>query len=86
MSRISAGMVVAKFVNAPCSRALRRVPATRVQESAPEHVYVILGHGEPRRFRVDDYSAYYRHRKESFLHNCERGRDFASSGAKMTTI
>ncbi|MGH7755790.1 MAG: TM0106 family RecB-like putative nuclease, partial [Vulcanimicrobiaceae bacterium] len=39
----------------------------RVQGSVPEHMYVVLGNGERRRFRVDDFSAYYRHLKAAFL-------------------
>jgi uncharacterized protein len=39
----------------------------RVQGTSPEYMEVVLGNGERRRLRVDDYAAYYRHLKGSFL-------------------
>ena len=39
----------------------------RLQGTAPEFAYVILGSGFERRFNVADYAAYYRHRKRTFL-------------------
>jgi predicted RecB family nuclease len=42
----------------------------RVQGTTPEFMHVVLGNGTPRSFRVDDFAAYYRHLKASFL---ERG-------------
>ena len=39
----------------------------RVQGVAPEHMHVVLGDLEKKRFRVDDFAAYYRHLKDSFL-------------------
>lgn len=39
----------------------------RIQGTAPEYGYIVLGSGDERRFRLDDYAAYYRHVKERFL-------------------
>lgn len=39
----------------------------RIFGVAPEFVHVLLGNGERRSFRLDEYSAYYRHLKASFL-------------------
>ena len=39
----------------------------RIQGSMPEHGYIILGNGDEQRFRLNDYSAYYRHVKQRFL-------------------
>lgn len=39
----------------------------RVQGSCPQHMVVVLGNDTQKRFRVDDYAAYYRHLKASFL-------------------
>jgi len=44
----------------------------RAQGTAPAYMYVVLGNGELKHFRFDDYSAYYRHLKQSFM------RDVAS--------
>jgi uncharacterized protein len=39
----------------------------RIQGTMPEHAHIVLGSGVERRFRVDDYAAYYRRQKASFL-------------------
>ncbi len=39
----------------------------RVQALPPARMHVILGDGEKKSYRVDDYSAYYRHLKQTFL-------------------
>jgi len=39
----------------------------RVQGSAPQHGYIVLGSGDERAFRIAHYAAYYRHLKQSFL-------------------
>ncbi|MBC5802318.1 MAG: TM0106 family RecB-like putative nuclease, partial [Candidatus Eremiobacteraeota bacterium] len=39
----------------------------RVQGSAPQYGYIVLGSGDERGFRMDQYAAYYRHLKRSFL-------------------
>jgi len=39
----------------------------RIFGVAPEFVHVLLGNGERRSFRLDEYSAYYRHLKAAFL-------------------
>jgi uncharacterized protein len=39
----------------------------RLQGTRPEFGYVILGSGEEQRFRIDDFFAYYAHRKAAFL-------------------
>src|SRR5579862_1795843 len=39
----------------------------RLQGTMPRDAYVVLGSGEERRFRVDDFSAYYRYVKTRFL-------------------
>lgn len=44
----------------------------RAQGTVPEAMYVVLGNGDLKRFRFDDYAAYYRHLKQSFV------RDVAS--------
>jgi len=43
----------------------------RVQGSAPQHGYIVLGSGEERAFRIAGYAAYYRHLKRSFLTSVE---------------
>ncbi len=40
---------------------------SRLQGRAPEHGYVVLGNASERRFRIEDYSAYYRHARQTFL-------------------
>ncbi len=45
---------------------------TRVQGAAPEKMHIVLGNGELKSFRLDDYDAYYRHIKASFLAGAER--------------
>ncbi|HET9393084.1 MAG TPA: TM0106 family RecB-like putative nuclease [Candidatus Rubrimentiphilum sp.] len=47
----------------------------RIQGTAPEFGYIILGSGEQARFRLNDYAAYYRHVKSSFLESMESGLD-----------
>src|SRR5579872_3696002 len=39
----------------------------RVQGRTPEHMHIVLGDLKQKRFRVDDFAAYYRHLKASFL-------------------
>ncbi len=39
----------------------------RLQGSAPKAMHVVLGNGMQKSFRYDDFSAYYRHLKASFL-------------------
>ena len=39
----------------------------RLQGRAPEFGHVVFGNGEERRFRMNDYMAYYRHLKRAFL-------------------
>ncbi|HEV3154877.1 MAG TPA: TM0106 family RecB-like putative nuclease [Candidatus Baltobacteraceae bacterium] len=39
----------------------------RIQGSASEYAYIVLGSGEERRYRLADYIAYYRHLKDRFL-------------------
>lgn len=39
----------------------------RVQGTRPHDMHIVLGSGEERRFRVDDFIAYYRHIKVTFL-------------------
>lgn len=39
----------------------------RLQGMMPEFGYIVLGDGEERRFRLNDYLAYYRHSKAGFL-------------------
>ncbi len=41
----------------------------RVQGTKPKAMYVVLGNGERKRFAVEDYAAYYRRLKASFLRN-----------------
>ena len=48
---------------------------TRVQGTAPERAGIVLGTGETRWFRVDDYAAYYRRLKRSYLESVGRGED-----------
>jgi uncharacterized protein len=43
----------------------------RLQGTMPHEMHVVLGSGEERHFRVDDYAAYYRHVKERFLERME---------------
>ena len=47
----------------------------RVQGTAPEFGYIVLGSGEHARFRLADYAAYYRRLKRSFLESVETGED-----------
>ena len=47
----------------------------RIQGTAPEFGYIVLGSGEQARFRLNDYAAYYRHVKSSFLESMESGFD-----------
>jgi len=51
----------------------------RIQGVMPEHGYIVLGNGEERRYRLNDYSAYYRHLKASFLEYVEGEPVFAPS-------
>jgi uncharacterized protein len=44
----------------------------RIQGTMPEYGYVVLGNGEERRYRLNDYSAYYRHLKARFLETRHR--------------
>lgn len=39
----------------------------RLQGRLPEFGHVVFGNGEERRFRMNDYMAYYRHLKKAFL-------------------
>ena len=39
----------------------------RIQGTMPGYAYVILGSGEEQRYRLNEYSAYYRHLKQRFL-------------------
>jgi predicted RecB family nuclease len=39
----------------------------RLQGTAPQHGHLVLGSGVEAAFRIDDYAAYYRHQKRSFL-------------------
>ncbi|MBV8375031.1 MAG: TM0106 family RecB-like putative nuclease, partial [Candidatus Eremiobacteraeota bacterium] len=39
----------------------------RLQGTMPREMHVVLGNGEERHFRVDDYAAYYRNLKARFL-------------------
>ncbi|HKU69191.1 MAG TPA: TM0106 family RecB-like putative nuclease [Candidatus Baltobacteraceae bacterium] len=39
----------------------------RIQGTMPEYGYIVLGNGEEKRYRLNDYSAYYRHLKNRFL-------------------
>src|SRR6185312_10180622 len=39
----------------------------RLQGSMPQEMHVVLGSGEERSFRVDDFAAYYRNLKTRFL-------------------
>jgi uncharacterized protein len=43
----------------------------RITGFAPEYGYIVLGSGLEKRYRIDDYSAYYRYVKSSFLANVE---------------
>ncbi len=47
----------------------------RLQGMPPEYAAIVLGSGEERRFRVDDYAAYYRQLKAAYLASVERGDD-----------
>jgi predicted RecB family nuclease len=38
----------------------------RIQGTMPEYGYIVLGNGEEKRYRLNDYSAYYRHLKKRF--------------------
>ncbi len=48
---------------------------SRIQGTAPEFGYIVLGSGEQAKFRLNDYAAYYRHVKSSFLGSMETGLD-----------
>jgi uncharacterized protein len=48
------------------SEHLARLTGTR-----PEHGYIVLGNGIEKRYRIDDYAAYYRHVRDSFLANVD---------------
>jgi predicted RecB family nuclease len=39
----------------------------RIQGTMPEFGYIVLGNGEERHYRLNDYAAYYRHLKQRFL-------------------
>jgi uncharacterized protein len=52
----------------------------RVQRTMPEHMHVVLGTSEQKKFRVDDFAAYYRHLKASFL-----ARGIASDSYPLVT-
>lgn len=39
----------------------------RLQGTPPEYGHLVLGSGLQEHFRIDDYRAYYRHQKQSFL-------------------
>jgi uncharacterized protein len=43
----------------------------RIQGVLPENGYIVLGSGEERKYRLNDYMAYYRHLKASFLEYVE---------------
>jgi predicted RecB family nuclease len=45
----------------------------RIQGTMPEYGYIVLGNGEEKRYRLNDYSAYYRHLKQRFLDNLSHG-------------
>ncbi len=45
----------------------------RIQGAMPQYGYIVLGSGEERRFKLNDYSAYYRHVKASMLANADAG-------------
>jgi uncharacterized protein len=47
----------------------------RVQGTAPEFGFIVLGSGEHAPFRLADYAAYYRRLKRSFLESVETGGD-----------
>lgn len=47
----------------------------RLQGTPPVHVVIVLGTGEERQFRVDDYAAYYRRLKTAYLASVESGAD-----------
>ena len=47
----------------------------RLQGTAPEFAYVILGSGFERRFTLADFAAYYRHRKRTFLSELARAAE-----------
>lgn len=47
----------------------------RLQGTAPEFGYIVLGGGEHAPFRLADYAAYYRRLKRSFLESVETGSD-----------
>jgi len=44
---------------------------TRIMGTEPQFGYIVLGGGEEKRYRIEDYAAYYRHVKASFLENVE---------------
>ncbi len=39
----------------------------RIQGTMPEFGYTVLGNGDEQRYRLEEYSAYYRHLKQRFL-------------------
>jgi uncharacterized protein len=47
----------------------------RVTGTAPEYAAIVLGSGREHRFRMNDYAAYYRHLKASFLARVAELRD-----------
>src|SRR5579884_2836816 len=53
----------------------------RIQGTMPEFAYVVLGNGEERHYRLNDYSAYYRHLKARFLEYVgSRHREVSNDG------
>ncbi len=53
----------------------------RIQGVMPQHGYIVLGSGKERGYRLEDYSAYYRHLKRSFLQYVHV--DLTHSGAEL---
>jgi predicted RecB family nuclease len=47
----------------------------RLQGTMPVYGRLVLGSGDEARFRIDDYMAYYRHQKQSFLARAARPVD-----------
>jgi uncharacterized protein len=47
----------------------------RIQGTAPKMGYIILGSGEEAKFQLNDYAAYYRHVKHSFLESIQGSID-----------
>ncbi len=52
----------------------------RIQGTMPEFGYIVLGNGEERHYRLNDYSAYYRHLKQRFLEYVSEERETESNG------